>query len=204
MGVERPPLAGDCLNALLKELSLNAEAGNIKVALIVDGINPLFFPNTYVCKDWDISKRRMKSAQIQRRLCKMDELSVMRALRKFVANPKVAVFTSVGYEDKVRADGDYINVANPWLEFSKDMRPNPALGTTRPFELLGDYGWRALHPFLPVEVGAFSKAEMDFNVDYCIERGLLANRCKSEASKEEIQAMTAGNGFDFTRFSAYW
>ena len=205
-GIDRHAFSADCLNALIRELHLSAQEDRCKVAVIVDGVNPLFNGNTYVCKDWDRYLRRMKSYKIRQRLCTVDELSVMKVLIEAVSGglggKNVLMVTSVGKEEEIHMDGNYIDVCNWWRRQEIDMRPMDF--NFKPFELLGDFGWRCMHPFIPIEVKPFSEAELDAMIDYGVERGLLSQKAATDMGRLEIRTLTAGNGDDFRRFSVLW
>ena len=142
-GIDRQAFSADCLNVLIKELCLNAQENHCKVALVIDGVNPLFNHNTYVCKDWDKAKMRMKSYKVRQRLCTVNELSVMNVLIKVICGgfggKNILIVTSVGKDEEIHTDGNYRDVINWWREQEVDMRPVDL--NINPFEMLGEFGW---------------------------------------------------------------
>ncbi len=52
----------------------------------------------------------------------------------------------------------------PWL--SRQASNVPEAQSTMPFALLGQEGWEAMDPFVPVEVTPYTEAEVDVLIDY--------------------------------------
>ena len=82
----------------------------------------------------------------------------------------------------------------------RQMSPN--FSSHLPFNLLGEEGWRTFDPFVPVEVGNFTEAELDAMIDYNIERGWISAECGSRAGRQEIHFLTGRNPGDFFKFSS--
>jgi hypothetical protein len=142
-GLERPKFAADCLNVLLKELRANSSEGACKVSVVVDGINVLFEETSMVCKDWPSWRPGIYSRKVKERLCAVEELSVMRQLRKMFGNDynNALVVCSVDKTHSIRLS-KRVRAARFWDEDEVELLPD-----TRPdfpFALLGEGGRSAL------------------------------------------------------------
>ena len=97
-------------------MRLSADDSKCKLAIVVDGINALFFEETKICKDWESSSGRKNiSFKTRQRLCKTQEISVMKALKKAVSEPgkNTLVFATVDKSDIIKTD-DPILVTDWW------------------------------------------------------------------------------------------
>ena len=91
--------------------------------------------------------------------------------------------------------------AHRWyIRMERQMVPN--FSSHLPFNMLGEEGWRTFDPFVPVEVGNYSEAELDAMIDYYIERGWLGAECGDKAGRQEIHFLTGRNPRDFFKFSS--
>ena len=73
-----------------------------------------------------------------------------------------------------------------------------------PFYLLGEDGWSALDPFLPVKVPAFSDGEVDTMIDYYVAKRFIREEAATDSGRKEVRFLTAGSPKDFMKFSAMW
>jgi hypothetical protein len=82
-GVDRPPFAADCLNVLLKELVGQANEGKCKLAVMADGINAIFCPNTLIHKE-QLSKfgRKRYTTSFNTGLLAPEDMNVFCSLKK--------------------------------------------------------------------------------------------------------------------------
>ena len=105
-------------------------------------------------------------------MLKPDELSVMRALKKLLATdfPNCVTVTTVDnskiIEDKLATKCKKIR--HWWKDMEEEMVPD--LKPVYPFALLGQEGWEALDPFVPIEVPIYSEGELETMIDYYLDK----------------------------------
>ena len=73
-----------------------------------------------------------------------------------------------------------------------------------PFALLGQDGWEAMAPFLPIEVGRYTKSEMDTVIDYHVERNYIQPAAATDPGRAEIHFLTGRHPNDFVNYSPEW
>ena len=52
----------------------------------------------------------------------------------------------------------------------RDAKLAPDTRPCFPFALLGQEGWEAMHPFVPVEVPKYTETELNTLIDYFVEK----------------------------------
>lgn len=205
MGCERLAYAADALNIVIRELKLNCNDGNCKLMVVCDGVNSLFSETTLVNKDrkmWKTGPFNRGSHWI-RGCVKVDECSVPRNIKKLLRNDykNAVIVTSACSGATIKDVHDKPPPAHRWyIRMERQMVPN--FSSHLPFNLLGEEGWRTFDPFVPVEVGNYSEAELDAMIDYYIERGWLGAECGDKAGRQEIHFLTGRNPGDFFKFSS--
>lgn len=92
------------------------------------------------------------------------------------------------------------------LKFVDELRKNmrPETQSYYPFALLGQGGWEAMAPFVPIEVGRYSKSEMDTVIDYHVERNYIQPEAATDPGRAEIHFLTGRHPEDFFTFSPEW
>ena len=84
------------------------------------------------------------------------------------------------------------------------VQMRPETQSYYPFALLGQEGWETMAPFVPIEVGRYSKSEMDTVIDYHVERNYIQPTAATAPGRAEIHFLTARNAEDFVNFSPEW
>jgi len=223
-GIERLNFAADALNVVLRELRLNSSNGNCKLMVIIDGVNVLFSPYTLLNKDHTTAFKGVKGGKDARglafgvrrvgqrprritqeakewmsNLATVDECSVLKNMKKMLKHDYcgAAVVASVDVRSMLRKQDNWNRW---WATANRDMKPD--LDSHMPFALLGEEGWEAMDPFLPIEVPPFSEVELDSAIDYSMERGWLGPHCSTSAARQEIHFLTGRMPGDFFKFSS--
>jgi len=212
-GVTRPNFAADALGVLFKELRLHCQEAAApggdpeacKVALVVDGMSRLFVDKTQIDRQLPLGKEKKRShwktaEQIQESIVP-DELSVVRNIKKML-NPELPNTVVLGSTDIV--DVAMWGTRLRDQEDALQAKMVPETQSYYPFALLGQEGWEALDPFLPMEVGRYTSQELDTMIDYHVERRYLLPEAASEAGRAEIHFLTARHPGDFVTFSPEW
>ena len=84
------------------------------------------------------------------------------------------------------------------------VQMRPETQSYYPFALLGQEGWEAMAPFVPIEVGRYSKSEMDTVIDYHVERNYIQPTAATDPGRAEIHFLTGRHPEDFVSFSPEW
>jgi len=206
-GITRPVVAADALGVLLKELRLHCEDAvsrgepdSCKVALVIDGMSKLFVERSYI--DRKMPERPKKGPFKQDFIDESiapNELSVVRNIKKML-NPSLPNRVVIGSADIV----DVISIRGVKYVDQLVDKMIPETQSYYPFALLGQEGWEALNPFIPIEVGRYTKAEMDTIIDYHLERNYLQPVAATEPGRAEIHFMSARHPLDFMKFCPEW
>lgn len=201
VGCERLPFSADALNVLLRELAINCSEGRARLMLVCDGVNSLFSDHTLVHREKTEREYEVRvevSDEWTANCVKVDECSVLRNIKKLFSgtwNGGVVV----GSLCKGSVVEKTATQTRWWRHLEASMRPDTT--SHRPFQLLGEEGWRAAHPFMPVEVLPYSEAELDSHIAYYVERGWMGKECMDMTAKQEIHFLTGRNPKDFFNFS---
>jgi len=206
-GITRPVVAADALGVLFKELRLHCqeavargEPDSCRVALVVDGMSKLFVEKTYIDRKMPtkVPKGPFKQDHIDASIAP-DELSVVRNIKKMLdpALPNTVVLGSADIVDVISIRG---------VKYVDKLRQAmiPETQSYYPFSLLGQEGWEALNPFVPIELGRYSQPEMDTVIDYHVDRNYLSPLAATEPGRQEIHFLSARHPLDFMKFSPEW
>jgi len=202
LGCERLAFSADALNVLLRELRLNSSEGRIETLVVCDGANSLFSEHTLVHRDKPAREHLVRTPLPQEWVAQcvsVDECSVLKNIKKMLSRPWSGGAV-VGSVCKGAVVERTLGKTRWFLEREKDMRPDLA-DHSLPFQLLGEEGWRSLHPFVPVEVLPYSESELDSHIEYYVERGWISKECSAMAARQEIHFLTGRNPGDFFNFS---
>jgi len=206
-GITRPVVAADAIGVLFKELRLHCQEavsqGNLdacKVALVVGGVGKLFDERTKI--DRKMPERPKKGPYTQEFIDESiapDELSVVRSIKKMLNPdlPNTVVLATADIVDEISVRG---------LKHVDQLRKRmvPETQSYYPFALLGQDGWEAMAPFLPIEVGRYTKSEMDTVIDYHVERNYIQSAAATDPGRAEIHFLTGRHPNDFVTFSPEW
>jgi len=212
-GINRPKFAADCLCVLMKELQINSEEGNCKMALFVDGVNVLFERRTNINRTLPTKLPRGPfKPQYTEESIAPNEFSVVRSIKKLLGEKfaNIVCVTSVDCADSLEP-APYYPGFRTWKTHGRnrcwDTRKRIMIPNVKhhyPFALLGEEGWEHFEPFIPIEVNLYSKAEMDTMIDFYGEKRYISDTAVTSAGRAEIHFMTGRSPGDFMEYSSYW
>jgi len=207
-GIERPVFAADCVGVLFKELrqhcrdavEVHGNPDHCKVATVVDGLGRLFTSRTLISRK--LPEKQVKGPfrpdYVQDSIAP-DELSIVRNVKKMLSAdlPNSVVLGTVDITDETALRGH-----GHVQELKKRMIPETQ--PHYPFALLGQEGWEAMAPFLPVETGRYSASELDVMIDYYVDKRYIMPVSATDAGRAEIHFLSARHPKDFMTFSHEW
>lgn len=206
-GIERPKFAGDCVGVLLKELRLHCQDAvdqgdpdRCRVATVVDGVGIIFQAKTLMNRQFPADEKigPLFPEYIEDSVAP-DELSIVLNLKKMLKGdyPNAVVLTTVDEKDET-----YLRKMTAF-KFDRIKSMRPELQAHTPFALLRQEGWELLNPFVPVQIGRYTKSEMDVMIDYYLDRKYIQDVSGTEAGRAETHFLTGRHPKDFMQLSRW-
>uniref|UniRef100_A0A0B6Z623 Small ribosomal subunit protein mS29 n=1 Tax=Arion vulgaris TaxID=1028688 RepID=A0A0B6Z623_9EUPU len=169
-GLTRVKFSTDCIGVILKELRHQAQNNGLKIFVGINAVNAFYV-------EWD---NRSALLTPEKRKLHPSEFSVIHNFKKMLSP----------------------TWTNGVVVCTVDQETNTELVAKNytPFYLLGQQGFAALDPFVPILVPEYSEKEALSTINYFIDRNWIQNEFgKTEEGKKEIMFVSNKNAFSLTK-----
>ncbi|GFO35809.1 28S ribosomal protein s29, mitochondrial [Plakobranchus ocellatus] len=173
-GLTRLKFSSDCVGVILKELRAQAQAKGLKVLVAIDSVNAFYV-------QWNKlnALKNMEKKQLQ-----PGEISLIHNFKKMINTNWThgAVVCAV----------------------SEEANDETKRESYTPIYLLGQEGFEALDPFVPIFVPEYSEKEALSNINYFIDRNWIQNHYgKTDDGKRELMFVSNKNPFNLARICSH-
>ncbi|RUS90431.1 hypothetical protein EGW08_001836 [Elysia chlorotica] len=172
-GLSRLKFSSDCVGVLLKELRVQAETQGLKVLVVVDSVNAF-----YVQWNQQNALKNMEKKQLR-----PGEISLVHNFKKMLS-------PTWSHGVAICAVSEEANDEDKREDFT-------------PIYLLGQEGFEALDPFIPIYVPDYTEKEALSNINYYIDRNWIQNDYgKTDEGKRELMFVSNRNPFNLAKICA--